>query len=132
MTPRELIPLDVASQAEPPDQQTPVELEAAVRAARAARWRRELAGAEARLATAAAVLETARQEETDARVALAGREVGARSGTPDPRALAAARTRLRYATTGRELAWLGFHLARARTALSASVLRLVEPAGTRR
>ena len=99
----------------------------------AARWRRELAGDEARLAAAAAVLATARQEETDAGLALAGREVGAGSDAePEQRAVAAARTRLRYATTGRELAWLGFHLARARTALSAGVLRLVEPAGTRR
>ena len=94
----------------------------------AERLRRELVGYEARLTEAAAALEAARQEETDAELALLGREVAPEGEglenfqTP----LGAARKRLQYATRGRELAWLAFHLAKARVNLHAGVLHQLE------
>ena len=121
------------------------------KAALAARLRRELVDYEARLEQAAGILQAARDEERDAGLALAGREVVANCNDaesrrvnhtptqpqaskvpnsapsrPDPRHLEAARRRLTHAQKTRELAWLGFQVARSRVNLHSGVIRRLE------
>ena len=116
------------------------EADHAEKAALAARLRRELVDYEARLEQAVDILQAAKTELRDAGLALAGREM-AGNGHPggpfpgaecsnlefsNPRHLEAARKRLASATTTRELAWLGFQVARSRVSLHSGVIRRLE------
>jgi hypothetical protein len=83
------------------------------------RLRRELVDYEARLSEAVEALEAATREESNAGLALLGRELNADA---DPRGLEAARKRSEDARTGRALAGLRFGIARARVNVHSGAL----------